>query len=94
MTDKVCDRKLYKIPSNEILNNRRKFYGLKRENAETIQNWLGRFYDHIDDCDFPKSIEFILADRLLCELATTERNLIRKAFSSLSMIFEFVSIKK
>lgn len=94
MADKICDRKLYKIPSDKILDKRRGFYGLKRKRGETIEKWLNRVFSHIDDCDFPKSVEYILTDKFICELNTEERGLIRKAGIDWSMKCELVSKKK
>lgn len=94
MVDKNGDRKLYKIPTNDILDNRREFYGLKRKAGETIEKWLNRVYSHIEECDFPKSVEYILTDKFICELNATERELIRKADINWSVKCEFVSIVK
>lgn len=96
MDDKAHDRESYKIPTNNIIvGNRRKFYGLKKQNAETIEEWLERVFRHIDDCDFPTSIELnILADKFTCELNTEERDVIRKADSNWTMKCQVVSINK
>lgn len=89
----MTDRKLYKIPSNEILDSRREFYGLKRNLGETIEKWLNRVCSHMGDCDFPESVEYIVTDKFVCELTANERQLIRKADTNWSMICEFVSKK-
>lgn len=89
----VCDRKLYKIPCDEILENRREFYGLTRETSESIETWLYRVFSHIDVCDFPKSVEYILTDKFVCELDADERAFIRKADPNWAMQFEVVSLK-
>lgn len=86
-----CDRKLYKIPSDEVLENRREFYGLAREVGETIEKWLYRVFSHIDGCDFPKSVEYILTDKFVCELETDERQFLRKAAPNWSMMCKVVS---
>lgn len=94
MADKVCDRKLYRIPSDKILDKRRGFYGLKRKNGETIEKWLNRVFSHIDDCDFSESVEYILTDKFICQLNIEEREFIRKAGPNWSMKCKFVSIEK
>lgn len=84
-------RKLYKIPSDRILNNRRKFYDLKRKDDETIEQLLYRVFSHIDDCDFPASVEYILTDKFVCELNAEETEFLRKVDPNWSM--ECVSIE-
>lgn len=69
----VLNRKTYKIPPQNILNNHRKFYNLKAENAVVTGQWFERVFDHINDCDFPKGLEYILTDKFVCELSTEER---------------------
>lgn len=87
----VRDRKLYKIPSDEVLENRREFYGLTREMGETTEKWLYRVFSHIDNCDFPESVEYILTDKFVCELVTDEREFLRKANPNWSMKCKIVS---
>lgn len=92
MDDKVPNRKLYKIPSNNILDNRREFYNLTK-NVETKEKWLERVSGHIDDCDFSKKREYILADRFICELNTEEQDHIRTAGFNWSKKCPLVSVK-
>lgn len=68
---------LYQIPSNGIVNYRREFYRLKRENYEEPQAWLDRVQNHIVCCAFPKFIEYILIDKFMCELNADEIESIR-----------------
>lgn len=89
----VGDRKLYKIPSDEVLGNRSEFYGMSRKTGETIEKWLYRVFSHIDGCDFPKSVEYILTDKFVCGLDSDEREFIRKADPNWSMICKVVSFK-
>lgn len=92
MVEKMTEQKLYKIPTNEILESRRKFYALKRNPCETIEKWMYRVCGHMDVCDFPQSIEYIFTDKFLCELTVSERELIRKSDTNWSLICEYVSI--
>lgn len=85
------NRKLYKIPKDEILDKRREFYGLKRISGESIEEWLDRICSHMDDCCFPESVEYILTDKFVCELSADERQQIRNADINWSMIWECVS---
>lgn len=90
MDDQVSKRKLYKIPPNNISDNRRKFYDLKADNDE----WISRLFDHIYDCDYPKGGEYILTDKYMCELKPEERDTVCEADLNWSTKFLFVSIKK
>lgn len=90
MVDTITDRKLYKIPTNEIPDNRRKLFGLKREIDESTKTWLNRVCSQMDLCDFPKSIEYILTDKFMCELSNDERALIRGTDTNWSLKCEFV----
>lgn len=72
MVDQLYDWDLYKSPSNEILRNRRAFYGLQRKKHERMQQWLKRVQSSIRRCEFPKIVEFLLIDRFVCGLNNTE----------------------
>lgn len=78
MVDTVCDWRVYRTPSNEILRNRRTFYGLQRRIQEPVQQWLKRIQTGIRGCEFPKIIEFLLIDRFVCGLNSTELKSIRR----------------
>lgn len=80
MVDIVCDLDLYKMPMDEILQNRFEFYEFKREAGEPIQQWLNRIQNCISCCDYPAFIiEFLLIDRFICGLSKTEMEIIRSA---------------
>lgn len=69
---------LYKIPTREIIENRREFYRLKRENDEQPVAWLDRVQYHIICCAFPKIVEYFLIDKCLCALNTNELESVRR----------------
>lgn len=78
MVDLVCDwNVLYEAPSNQILRNRRAFYGLKRKAKETVEQWLKRIQSSIRCCEFPTIIEFLLIDRFVCGLNRNELKIMR-----------------
>lgn len=69
----------YKIPSKEILRNRRIFYRLQRKDGESSQNWFNRVQISITGCQFPKFTEYFLIDKFISELKTDEIEHIRSA---------------
>lgn len=89
----ISDGIYYKIPSNNILDHRRKFYGLKKSNVEAIKKWFERVFSYADGCDYPESIKFVLMDKFMSELSNEERDHIRKADSNWSIKSVIVSIK-
>lgn len=72
MVDTLCDWNVYKTPTNEILRNRRTFYGLQRKNHEQVPQWLKRVQTSVRCCEFPTIIEFLLIDRFMCGLNKSE----------------------
>lgn len=73
MVDLVSTLNEYKIPSHEILKNRRTFHGLQKEVSESVDRWLKRVQLCIDCCEFPTVIiEFLLIDRFVCGLNVSE----------------------
>lgn len=78
MAELDCNPYLYTLPSISVLENRKQFYGLKRESDERTQSWLKRIQWHINRCAFPKIIEFILIDKFMCELNFNEVEFIRR----------------
>lgn len=81
MVDSVCDWSVYKTPSNEILRNRRAFYGLQRKAQEPVEKWLNRIRSSIRCCEFPTIIEFLLMDRFVCGLNSDELRTLRRVHS-------------
>lgn len=71
----------YKTPSTEILRHRREFYGLWKRCDDQIGTWLDRVQNQIDRCEFPSvlSCEYLLIDKLVCELNDDERAFIQSA---------------
>lgn len=79
MVDSNSTISAYKIPSHEILKERRKFYGSRKEVGESVERWLKRVQLCIDYCEFPKGIiEFLLIDRYICELNDNELKAIER----------------
>lgn len=73
MADTVFNLQLYTIQSNEILRNRRAFYGLLRRSEDKTTAWLKQVKNCIRRCEYPKIImEFLLFDRFICELNDNE----------------------
>lgn len=74
---------LYELPLNEILQNHRTFYGLRRERGEPVNQWLKRIQNCIGRCEFSATItEFLLIDQFLCGLNTSELNSIQSVSQS------------
>lgn len=69
----------YKIPSEEILKSRKLFYDLKRKSGEQAKQWLDRVQNHIECCEFPKFVAYLLIDKFMCELAKDDKKFIRLA---------------
>lgn len=85
---------LYKFPLNEILQNHRTFFGLRRERGEPIHRWLKRIQQNIGRCEFSTTIaEFLLIDQFLCGLNTSELKSIQSVSKSwtLKQLLEHVS---
>lgn len=80
MADPQLDLDVYKIPSNEILKNRREFYGLRRKDVDETTIWLKRVEYYIRRCEFPTIfVQFLLVDRCICGLNNTELATIQNA---------------
>lgn len=68
---------LYEIPSDAVLQNRKIFYGLQRQAGEQTKTWLNRVEKRIYRCEFPEFIAYLLIDKFIGELDSTERRFIR-----------------
>lgn len=79
MVDVLCNRIMYKTPSNAVLTNRKMFYGLQRKRREPIEQWLKRIQNCIDYCKYPSTIEFLLIDKFVCGLNKCELEIIQSA---------------
>lgn len=79
MADTICIPDSYKMPPDEILDNRKEFYCLKRGFGESIEMWLNEVQNHINCCDFSKFVEFFLIDKFVCELNKDEREIVCRA---------------
>lgn len=75
----LCDVNLYKIPSDEILEDRKIFYDLKRNEGEQINVWLDRVQGHIECCEFPNFVQYLLIDKFMCELDKNVMKFVRVA---------------
>lgn len=63
----------YKVPSMEILQNRREFYDLWRRCDDKTTAWLERVENCIGRCEFPAVIvEYLLIDRFVSGLNANE----------------------
>lgn len=79
MTETVCEMDLYIVPSDEIRNNRKAFYDLRRERSELIKTWLNRIELSVSCCEFAKYTEFLLIDKFFCGLHNDEMHVITRA---------------
>lgn len=70
---------MYRLPSKEIRHNRKVFYDSHRKRGEPIEKWLERIGSGIDYCDFPRFFEYLLIDKIVCELRKNEMEMIQKA---------------
>lgn len=77
MVEINCNFDLYEIPSDAVLQNRKKFYGLQRESGEQTKIWLNRVRNQVNCCEFPEFISYLLIDKFIGELASKERGFIR-----------------
>lgn len=96
MTDSVSSLGLYKIPSEEILQNRRAFYDLWRRSDDKTVAWMKRIQNCIQCCDYPKIImDFLLFDRFVCGLNANESKSIQSVIEywSLDELLEYFSKK-
>lgn len=92
MGDFVGVLDLYTTPSDVILKNRKRFYGLRRKSDESPTIWLKRVQNAIKRCNYPSLIEFFLIDKFICGLINTEKEAIQSASTwSLKRIAEFFS---
>lgn len=72
MANSVNNLNSYKIPTVEILQNRREFYGLQRKYDDNTTTWLKRIENCIRCCEFPAFVEYLLIDRFVCGLNANE----------------------
>lgn len=93
MVEIAYNLELYKVPSDAVLQNRKKFYNLRREEDEKTKIWLDRVENCINCCEFPKFVIYLLIDKFIGELDTVERENVRAAADtwSLRQIFEHFS---
>lgn len=79
MADVFNSFDVYRVPSNRILQYRRKFHGLQRKSGETTNTWFHRLHACFVRCEFPKLFEFLLIDKFVCELKINELDFYRVA---------------
>lgn len=81
----VYNLNLYKLPLSEILQNHRKFYGIRRDHGEGKDRWLKRIQRYANCCEFSlNSAEFLIIDEFLCGINKDELQAIqsvRKAWT-------------
>lgn len=85
MVEVMDDLDSYKIPSEEIRQNREIFYGLHREHNEEIKSWLNRVQSHSDCCEFEKFTNFLTIDRFICGLEHSELKFINISWNIRSL---------
>lgn len=95
MSDTIHNEVSYKFPSNEILENRREFYCLKRGIGESIEMWFKDVQNRVNYCDFSKFGDVFLIDKFICELNHDERDFFRsKKLSSLQRLNDYFVKKR
>lgn len=69
----------YQTPTDDLIRNRREFYGLCRESDVETGTWLNQVQTLIDRCEFPSilSREYLLIDKFVCELNANAREFIQ-----------------
>lgn len=79
MADIDFNGNLYKTPSDEILRQRKAFYGLFGRPDDHARRWLNRIQCQFNRCDFPPMIsrEYLLIDKFVCGLNSVETELMR-----------------
>lgn len=90
----VFNLDLYKLPLGEILQNHRKFYGLRRDHGEPMNRWLKRIQKCAHCCEFsPITAEFLIIDYFLCGLNKGELQTIQSVNKSwtLKQLVDYVS---
>lgn len=85
MVDVIDELDSYKLPPEEIRQNRRIFYGLHRERDKEIKSWLDRVQSHSDCCEFAKFTTFLLIDRFICGLRHSELKFINASLNIWSL---------
>lgn len=90
MVDTVCNWDFYRIPSQSILQMRKAFYSLHRENDETTDQWLNRVRSSVRNCEFPLFFKYLMMDRFVCGLNTNELKTIQSAgkYSTLDQLVD------
>lgn len=83
MVEVIDEVESYRIPSEELRQNRRTFYSLHRERNEEIISWLVRVQSHSSCCEFVKFANFLTIDRFIFGLEPSELN----SMTSLSNIW-------
>lgn len=80
MTRSPHNSNIYKIEIEEVLENRRVFYNLRRNSDDLMTTWLKRIEHCIHRCDFPTIFtEFLLIDRFVCGLNSVELKTIQNS---------------
>lgn len=69
----------YKIPSEEIWQNRKLFYSLRRERDELLKSWLDRVQNRSNCCEFVKFANFLVLDKFTCGLKRDEMKLMESS---------------
>lgn len=69
----------YEIPSEEIRQNRKLFYSLRRECDERLKSWLDRVQTRSNCCKFVKFANFLVIDKFTCGLKDNEMKLIESS---------------
>lgn len=67
-----CDAGFYKIPSDAVIKNRKKFYSLQKVRTEAMAKWLNRLQRKIARCKFGRNGDVNLIDKFFCELSKRE----------------------
>lgn len=89
----------YKIPTKKILDQRKVFHDLHRNDDESIELWLNRVESVTNRCEFPVFAKFMLIDKFACGLDNDEIELMiqsdaRRRTWSYKQLREYISSYK
>lgn len=91
----MVDEDTYEIPSEEIRQNRKLFYGLRRERDELLKSWLDRVQNRSNCCEFVKFTNFLVIDKFTCGLKHDEMKLVESSNTwTLKQLTKYLSNEK
>lgn len=68
----------YEIPTDAVLEHRKKFYSTEKELTEPIAEWFCRIRSAIEHCDYGDFSNFLIIDKFFCGLDADAKRWLRK----------------